>query len=152
MKWLPVQGWSYEVSNSGKVRRAGTRVTLTPMLTGAKQNQYETVLLCGWNKQRAAKVHRLVAEAFLGPAPEGKPLVLHRDGNRRNNRPGNLYYGSQSDNMRDMRKHHQHRHKLTLRQVEQIRRRRAKGEKGRELAEEFGVSEQYICDIHRGRK
>jgi len=151
MKWVEVPGWPYEVSNSGTVRRKGGRV-LTPMMTGAKGNQYETVLLCKPGVQRSVKVHRLVAEVFIGPVPPESPYVLHRDGNRRNNRPSNLRYGTQSDNMRDARKHHQHKHKLSLKQVAQVRKRRAAGEQGRALALEFGVSEQYVCDIHKGRK
>lgn len=36
-------------------------------------------------------------------------------------------------------------------QALEIRARRAAGEGGRELAEEFGISEQQVCDIHKGR-
>lgn len=50
-------------------------------------------------------VHRIVAMAFLGAAPPGKPNVLHRDGNPKNNAVGNLYYGDQSDNGHDMVRH-----------------------------------------------
>lgn len=45
-------------------------------------------------------VHHLVAAAFHGPRPDGLN-VLHGDGNHTNNRPGNLRYGTQSDNMKD---------------------------------------------------
>lgn len=48
-----------------------------------------------------ALVHRLIAEAFLGPAPQGKPLVLHWDDNPTNNRVSNLRWGDLSDNQRD---------------------------------------------------
>lgn len=46
-------------------------------------------------------VHRLVCEAFHGPAPEGKPMALHRNGNPLDNRAENLYWGDAFDNMRD---------------------------------------------------
>ena len=39
-------------------------------------------------------LHRLVALAWLGPAPADKPYVNHRDGNRSNNRVSNLEYVS----------------------------------------------------------
>ena len=45
------------------------------------------------------KIARLVCEAFHGPAPEGKLYVLHRDENSRNNRPDNLYWGTQKENL-----------------------------------------------------
>ncbi|MFZ5667990.1 MAG: HNH endonuclease signature motif containing protein [Pseudomonadota bacterium] len=44
-------------------------------------------------------VHRLVCEAFNGRPPPEKPLCLHLDENFRNNRPENLAWGTQSENM-----------------------------------------------------
>lgn len=45
------------------------------------------------------KVHRAVCEAFHGPAPEGKPYVLHKDGDAVNNLPSNLEWGTQKENL-----------------------------------------------------
>ena len=45
------------------------------------------------------KVARLVCEAFHGPQPKGKPYVLHKDENSRNNRPENLMWGTQKENL-----------------------------------------------------
>lgn len=45
------------------------------------------------------KVHRLVCEAFHGPPPEGKSYVLHLDENALNNRPENLKWGTQKENL-----------------------------------------------------
>lgn len=47
---------------------------------------------------RTHKVHRLVCEAFHGPAPAGL-LCLHADENARNNRPANLSWGTQKENL-----------------------------------------------------
>jgi hypothetical protein len=49
-------------------------------------------------------LHRLVALAFLGPAPEGME-VRHLDGNKRNARLENLTYGTQAENYADRRIH-----------------------------------------------
>lgn len=56
----------------------------------------------------AVGVHRLVCEAFHGPAPEGKPWALHRNGDPSDNTPGNLYWGSPKDNVKDMISHGTH--------------------------------------------
>jgi len=45
------------------------------------------------------KIHRAVCEAFHGPAPEGKKYVLHADENALNNRPENLSWGTQKENL-----------------------------------------------------
>jgi hypothetical protein len=45
------------------------------------------------------KIHRAVCEAFHGPSPEGSPYVLHLDKNALNNRPENLRWGSQKENL-----------------------------------------------------
>ena len=45
------------------------------------------------------KVARLICEAFHGPAPEGKPVCMHLDENSRNNRPENLAWGTQKENL-----------------------------------------------------
>jgi hypothetical protein len=46
------------------------------------------------------KVHRAVCEAFHGPAPDGMPYVLHIDEDAHNNRPENLKWGTQKENLR----------------------------------------------------
>ena len=45
------------------------------------------------------KVHRAVCEAFHGPAPAGREIVLHLDENALNNRPENLKWGTQKENL-----------------------------------------------------
>lgn len=42
-----------------------------------------------------------VADAWLGPKPNGYD-VCHKDANRRNNRPDNLYYATRSQNLLDI--------------------------------------------------
>ena len=45
------------------------------------------------------KVHRLVCEAFHGAAPDGMKYVLHLDEDAHNNRPENLRWGTQKENL-----------------------------------------------------
>jgi hypothetical protein len=62
-----------------------------------------------WNKESGRfvlpyhgknhKVHRLICEAFNGPAPDDKPVCMHLDENAANNRPTNLAWGTQKENL-----------------------------------------------------
>lgn len=45
------------------------------------------------------KVHRLVCEAFHGPPPFDKAVVIHLDEDATNNRADNLKWGTQKENM-----------------------------------------------------
>ena len=53
-------------------------------------------ILC---KGKNYKVHRLVCEAFHGPQPKGKPIVLHLNEDATDNRPENLRWGTQKQNL-----------------------------------------------------
>lgn len=50
-------------------------------------------------KQRPRKVHQLVCEAFHGPKPFPEAVVIHLDENAHNNRPENLKWGTQKENL-----------------------------------------------------
>ena len=50
-------------------------------------------------KGKTYRVARLVCEAFHGPPPLGKPFCLHDDEDSRNNKPGNLLWGTQKENL-----------------------------------------------------
>jgi hypothetical protein len=50
-------------------------------------------------KNKTYKVHRLVCEAFHGPAPDNARYCLHIDENAANNSPDNLKWGTQKENL-----------------------------------------------------
>lgn len=110
--------------------------------------------------QRTKQVNRLVCEAFHGPPPDWSRNyhAAHWDGNELNNRPENLRWATSKENIEDKNRHgtmargeRGGRTKLTEAQVLEIRRRRASGELGKTLAEEFGVSTTVISRIHLRR-
>lgn len=51
------------------------------------------------NRQSPRKVHQLVCEAFHGPKPFDGAVVMHLDENALNNRPENLKWGTQKENL-----------------------------------------------------
>jgi hypothetical protein len=53
----------------------------------------------GASRQQTRKVHQLVCEAFHGPKPFPEAVVIHLDEDGLNNRPENLKWGSQRENM-----------------------------------------------------
>lgn len=55
------------------------------------------------------KIHRLVANSFLGPRPAGLD-TLHIDGDKTNNAVTNLRYGTRSENELDKVRHGTHHH------------------------------------------
>jgi HNH endonuclease len=52
-----------------------------------------------WKKHGNIKVHRAVCEAFHGPSPFEGAVVIHLDEDAHNNRPENLRWGTQKENM-----------------------------------------------------
>jgi hypothetical protein len=111
-KWLSVRGYSgsYEVSNLGRVRsvdreninRNGVRRILRGKLLSLSLDGegYAQVSLLRGGVERKARVHRLVAEAFL-LNEAALPLVDHRDRNRGDNSVPNLRWASFSLNRRN---------------------------------------------------
>lgn len=120
-RWLPVVGYEgyYEVSDQGRirslprliVRRNGSRLnyrgkTLNPYIS-PKDGYLRTPLSVQGVHTAPLLVHRLIAEAFLGPCPEGQE-VRHLDGNPANNVLTNLTYGTHAENSADMLRHGTH--------------------------------------------
>lgn len=160
-EWRPVVGYEgqYEVSNLGRVRSLarevkngrGVRRLRERILKPRRRNQYghAGVVLTG---QRHRTVHSLVAEAFIGPRPEGLE-VRHLNGDRTDNRATNLAYGTRSENHRDCYfyggKHG--RGKLTRGQVLEIKERLAHGEQQSRIAKCYDVNDGTIHEIRTGK-
>lgn len=103
------------------------------------------------------KVAALVCEAFHGPRPDGM-VCMHLDENSRNNRPENLAWGFQMENLNAAGflkycKTDKRARKGNVLSDEQIReiRRRGETEVRAALAREFGVSACHVSNICAGR-
>ena len=93
----------------------------------------------------------MVALAFIGEVPEGME-VLHINGNPTDNRPENLRYGTQSENILDVYYQGKAWRKLTRDDVQAIRFGIWSGHTREELAFEYGVQPDTIRDIDLGRR
>lgn len=147
----------YEVSSLGSVRSTA-EVRGGPKLLALNATEYylRACLFKDGNKY-TKRVHLLVCEAFHGTRPEGK-VCRHKDGNRCNNRPENLEWATQKDNIEDKKKHGtytqgaaNHRAKLTDAQVAEIRADPRYRYKPEEYAAKFGVSKGCVVDARVGR-
>lgn len=158
-EWRPVvgyEGW-YEVSSQGRVRS----VARTVMFADGRARQYDgkqlsTYLGNGYlrttlkrnGKDFRAHVHTLVAEAFIGPRPEGQE-VCHWDGDRANAELSNLRYGTRIENAADRIRHGTHvrlfARKIPPDVVKKIK--AATGMTYASIAQEFGVSRTHAFNI-----
>lgn len=163
--WRPIVGYEtlYEVSDQGQVRRVDTgkirklRVHMGGYLFVdiGKGRRYENG---AYRKDYFKRffVHRLVAEAFIGPIPGGYE-GNHLDGNKKHNAANNLEIVTPSEN---------HRHAVAMglayrgslngaaildeQKVREIRRRYAAGGvMQKALAAEYGVSVACIQTVTR---
>lgn len=66
-----------------------------------KTTRYEYVGAFTRTGQRNIPVHQLVCLAFHGAPPKGAQCVRHLDGDRTNNKPSNLAWGTHKENAQD---------------------------------------------------
>jgi hypothetical protein len=162
-EWRPVPGYpGYEVSQWGGVRswrnqRGQRRTEPKALERHVNDGGYHIVYLCrDGDSPRGYRVHRLVAEAFIGPRPDGYD-VCHNNGVRNDNYFLNLRYDTRAGNFADMLAHG------TRPRGEQRPNARLSYEKAAEiradwpavsqqrLAERHGVTRGTIRDVLRGR-
>lgn len=162
--WKPVVGYEglYEVSSLGNIRsldrpagpgrgqqlRRGRVLKPYPV-----KGRYHQVSLSAHGGRKKTCYHIIVAEAFLGPRPEGYH-VCHNDGDPTNNRLDNLRYDTVANNARDRIVHgtvprgeNHHNHKLTDYDVAAIRVLTDYGFEGGYVSRLFGVAETTVSKI-----
>lgn len=165
-EWRPVVRYEglYEVSSLGRVRsldryesittkdgRSYIRESKGRLLAGEFTNgrvHYRAVNLYPQRKRRL--IHRLVAEAFLGPCPDGYD-VRHLDKNHLNNAVDNLAYGTRQENMADSIRDERQCHKLSPTDVREIRKRIKDGDTNTSICADYGVSDVAISYIRLGK-
>lgn len=93
--WKDVEGMDkYQVSNTGLVRNKKTNCLMHQKI--GRDGHYLSVYLTNNGHENTYRVHRLVAEAFLGKQPG--MMVNHIDGNKLNNHVDNLEWCTAREN------------------------------------------------------
>jgi hypothetical protein len=108
VEWRPIPGWEarYEASSLGQIRNAQTGQVLRPWGRGEphRRQNYLRVELWRDGIPTKARVHQLVASAFLGPRPVDLE-TMHINENGVDNRASNLKYGTRSENLLAAHRH-----------------------------------------------
>ncbi len=162
---IPIPGFpGYLVNSEGnifsKLRRGRTggeagdiQRELRPSIN---EQGYKRVVLFVGRRAHTEFVHALVLLAFVGPRPAGLH-ICHYDGNSGNNTLKNLRYDTPANNYLDslrlgvaVRGPNHPLAKLDAEKVIEMRRRRAAGEKDKDLALAFGVSRSLCSEVGRG--
>ena len=108
--WKDIKGYEtlYQVSNLGRLRsldrcvahsRGGTaNLKGAPLKPAKSKNKYYTIGLTKLGIAKTFKVHKLVADAFLGIPEIGKTYINHINSDRFDNSVSNLEYVSPIEN------------------------------------------------------
>jgi hypothetical protein len=169
-RWIPVHGFEgrFKISNFGRILSIGGKyggiVLMNPNIDSLGY-YVSTLRSFDWEtmevKQRAVRIHTLVAEHFLIKPQIKKPEVNHIDGNKLNNKVSNLEWTTHKENIRhairiglmDNKGEKHPFHKLTKEQVVFCRnnyKRYSKEWGSQSLADMFGISRRNMSDIING--
>lgn len=156
-KYIPGHEKKYWVTEEGEVFSNITNKFLKKILN---INGYYRTQIRENGKNKYVFIHRLVAELYLENT-ENKPCVNHINGIKTDNRVENLQWCSRSENgihayrlglntnkmSEAIEAQAKAKRKLTYKQAEEIINRLIKGEKQKNLANEFNVSIHVIANI-----
>lgn len=148
---IPSLNRNYCADVHGRVwSRATNGVTWRVLSPGRTSKGYFTVTPANDGKYRTRAIHKLVAEAYYGPAPDGMDQVRHLNGDQQDNAPENLDWGTQADNWTDRTAHgrgsgeEHHSARLTSEQAAEIL---TSSKSQRALARQFGIAQATVWAI-----
>ena len=100
-----LQDKDYMAGDDGRIYSCKRNIEWYPLKGGKNRQYYTHIVIYRNGKAIGYLIHRLICEAFHGPAPEGKKQVRHLDGNPENNKPENLAWGTGFENWADKKRH-----------------------------------------------
>lgn len=147
-EWRDVVGAEgrYQVSSLGRVlstcRRKPRVLKLAALASG--------YLMVSIGQHERRLVHALVAEAFIGPRPDGTQ-VAHLDGVRSHNATTNLRYATPAENAQDREMHGRtvrgEQHPLAKLTPDQVLEIRVSTMPQRRLAKLYGISQGHVSQV-----
>lgn len=163
-EWRDAVGYEgiYSISSLGRVRgdSSNGHYPIGRFLKPERaRGGYARVVLCTQRKKKHFPVHALVAAAFIGVCPE-KNVVNHKDGIKLNNRPSNLEYCTQKQNVRHaietglrvaVRGERHWIAKVSDNEIPEIFELKAHGLFMTEIGIVYGISGSQVANILRGR-
>lgn len=148
-EWRRCQSWPLTWASSwGRIAVQRTLFDAPRIVARRRDHSgYLAVTLGG----SVVQLHRLVADAWHGPKPAGLQ-VRHLDGDKLNNTPGNLAYGTARDNWDDAARHGVRERKLSADDVRRILLAMYRGETAAGLAPRFNVSVAMVAHVMCGEQ
>ncbi|WP_283224693.1 HNH endonuclease signature motif containing protein [Limnohabitans lacus] len=151
--YVDVNGFVY----STKRGRWGYKIAVRKLKAWTDDRGYSHVTLRPYGQKKRHSVSRLVAMAFHGDPPKNS-VVAHLDGNPKNNKPSNLGYVSQCENIGHKWQHGtmifgetSHLSTMSDETVIQIWKQICSGASCREIRHQFNVSTAYYYALKKGR-
>jgi hypothetical protein len=158
MEWKKINRdglkYDYFINREGVVKR-GNKI----MKHNLASNGYLRVSLRKENNtSMCVYIHRILAENFI-ENPDNKPMVNHKNGNKLDFRIDNLEWTTSSENEKHAYDNglkfgkigtSNHKSKLTDNDVIEIKLRLKKGDKPKDISNDYPINEQSIYKIKNG--
>lgn len=148
---------TYIASNLGRIKKAHSMIGSAGNPRKPRLNPvsgYYEILFCENYKKTMRRLHRVIAQTFIGPIPS-KMEVNHKDGDPSNNRAENLEIVTSSENKfhayRVLGRKHSFKTALTDQQVREAREWIALKIPNADIAKLFKVETKVIRDLKNGR-
>jgi hypothetical protein len=143
--------WSYKKPSGKRPPGSPSPYKMNPW----KNNHGYMMISFSKDDKRIHKTaHRLIARTLFGEPSNPNLMVCHKDGDKGNNHPSNLYWGTRKDNYADARRLGEMRQgtahpkaKLTPDAVREIR---TKQKTQKEYAAQFGVHHVTVWNVWHG--
>ena len=157
LRAIPEFDGLYSITRDGHVWSHITNKFLKPFLIPRGGKGYFGIKLRKDMKYYNRPIHRLVAETWIGPRPDGMQ-ICHCDGDSFNNDVGNLRYDTPSENYRDREIHDMDPRgekngmsRFTERDILSIRAMLRNGLTQSSVAKAFGTDQGTVSRIASGK-